>query len=70
LMTVVGQDEQASAVTLTAEPDSVATYKIFVRVPREALLAGSSDFHFILSERVDGGGEVARYDAAFIGPDR
>ena len=69
VMAVVGQDGEARAVTLTAEPDSVATYKIFVRAPREALSAESSDFHFVLTERVEGG-ETARYDAVFIGPDR
>ena len=68
-MQVIGQDSDArDRVTLGAKPDSVATYRIYVTLPREELAGESTPLAFILRDELRG--EVAVYDAAFRGPAR
>ncbi len=68
-MQVVGQDGGArDRVTLSARPNSVATYRVYVTLPRDELAGESTPLAFILRDELRG--EVAVYDAAFRGPGR
>jgi cytochrome c oxidase accessory protein FixG len=58
----------ATHVTLTAKPDSVATYRVFVTAPRGALAADSINLTFTL--RAETGRDRVRYNSVFIGPGR
>ncbi|MHA7060996.1 cytochrome c oxidase accessory protein CcoG [Azospirillum argentinense] len=60
-----GQDEQAGTRQLTADPDMVATYRIFVTAPRTGLQGASQPLTFRLTSA---DGEVATYDSVFMGP--
>ncbi|MGP1394697.1 MAG: cytochrome c oxidase accessory protein CcoG [Inquilinaceae bacterium] len=53
---------------LTAEPDSVATYQVFVTMPAEALSDGTRAFDFVLTDTETG--ETARHESIFRGPAR
>ncbi len=66
--TVVGQrGAPSTSQYVTAHPDQVTTYRIFVRAPRESLAGESTEFTFRLIEI--GGGET-RHEAVFRGPAR
>jgi len=66
----VGREGRGAALHLTAEADTVTTYRVFVAVPPEALSAdGVRDFVFELDE-IGGSRETARYDASLRGPER
>ncbi len=58
-------DEQAASRHLTAEPDTVATYRIFVTAPRAPLQGASQPLTFHLASA---DGETARYESVFMGP--
>ena len=60
-----GQEEQAGTQSLTAGPDMVATYRIFVTVPRGGLQGATQPLTFRLTSA---DGEVATYDSVFMGP--
>jgi cytochrome c oxidase accessory protein FixG len=51
---------------LHAEPDTVATFRIFLTAPRSSLNAASLPVHLHLQEA--GSGDSDQYDAVFIGP--
>ena len=53
---------------LAVAPDSIATYRIFVQMPRAAVTSESIDVGFVV--RADGDGEIARYRSVFRGPGR
>jgi cytochrome c oxidase accessory protein FixG len=66
-MTVVGQNGEAqAAVILTAKPDQVAEYKVYVRVPPGALKGERTDISFLLTDSKTGA--VARRESFFHGP--
>ncbi len=66
-LTVVGQEgEGAGSAVLEAEPDSVASYRVFLRLPREAVEAELLSFTFTLTDADSG--EVARNETVFRGP--
>jgi cytochrome c oxidase accessory protein FixG len=67
-LSVVGQENTAGSVHLSAAPDAVATYRVYVQAPRGDLTAVSMPVSFILTD--SGGGEKADYQSVFIGPER
>ncbi|WP_051341335.1 cytochrome c oxidase accessory protein CcoG [Azospirillum halopraeferens] len=66
-LAVAGEDQtdEAAAVHLTAAPDTVATYRIFVTVPRGALHDTSRPLNFTLTAA---SGEAVTYETVFMGP--
>ena len=69
-MKVVGHDAVGKELTLTAPPDAVKAYRIFVRAPKSGLQGESTPFKFHLREIEDEGGarEKVTYQAVFRGP--
>ena len=64
---VVGQEAApAPDLTLTAAPDRVSHFRIFVRAPRAGLAADSMPLTLVLRDRDTG--ETASYESVFIGP--
>jgi polyferredoxin len=68
-----GDDGTAGMVaTLRAGPDSVATYRVYVTLPRTALSSETTPVSFVLTERQDGGdgegGERVVKETVFRGP--
>ncbi len=52
----------------TVAPDKLASYRIFLKVDREALENEATDIEFVLTDSVSG--TEATYDSVFRGPDR
>jgi polyferredoxin len=68
-ITVPGwQDSPAGAVMLPSKADEVATYQVFVQLPREALSGDLVEFQFVLTDTARG--EAERHDTVFRGPER
>ncbi|MTJ82679.1 MAG: cytochrome c oxidase accessory protein CcoG [Telmatospirillum sp.] len=69
-MTVIGVNEQQEAQTidLTADPDSVGTYKMFVTAPRSSLKGKKADLSLVLTNLDTG--RVIRHQNLFAGPDQ
>ncbi len=68
-LNVVGLGEtDADTVLLSADPDSVATYQVFVRVPRAEVKGASAPATFTLSD--PSRGERVVYETVFRGPER
>jgi len=70
-VSVVGNPAVGDAqhpLTLTAEPDTVATYRLYLTAPRAALAGESTPLDFEIEEHVTR--EVARHGSIFIGPAR
>jgi cytochrome c oxidase accessory protein FixG len=68
-MTVIGIAEKpVESVTLHVGPDTVGTFRIFLRVPRASVDKKSTDFEFKLKALETG--EEKEYDAVFLGPER
>ncbi|MFI4986896.1 MAG: cytochrome c oxidase accessory protein CcoG [Alphaproteobacteria bacterium] len=70
-MSVVGNPATGDAqqpLRLTAEPDTVATYRLYLTAPRAALAGESTPLTFEIEEHVSR--EVVRHDSIFIGPER
>jgi len=66
---VVGLGDTAhDTVLLIAEPDSVATYRIFVRAARRQVIDESMPVTFTLSD--PSRGESVMYESVFRGPTR
>ncbi len=65
-MSVVGKGDVGDRVVLSAGPDSVASYKVYVEAPREAVTAESMDVTFTLVDRARN--ETATRDTVFRGP--
>ncbi len=59
------QEEQAAQQHLTAAPDMVATYRIFVTAPRSSLQGTSQPLTFRLTSA---NGETASHESVFMGP--
>ena len=68
-VSVLGQEEaDAAPVKLEANPDTVASYRVFVTAPRAAVGEGSMDVTFELTETVSG--ETAKHESIFRGPEK
>jgi cytochrome c oxidase accessory protein FixG len=68
-MTVIGRDADGpDAATLPVKPDSVGSFRVFVRVPRETLRGKSMPLTFVLAETATG--KVYTHEARFHGPGR
>lgn len=66
-MAVVGREDKVDGtVVLPAAPDSVATYQVYLRAPREAVPDETMPVTFELKE--SGGGEAVRHETVFRGP--
>ncbi|EKE78711.1 cytochrome c oxidase accessory protein CcoG [Oceanibaculum indicum] len=66
-LSLVGHEEEAGqAATLTVKPDSVGSYRIHVRMPREALQGASTPVSFLLRDATTG--ESYSIDTVFLGP--
>ena len=68
-LTVVGQEGEGEGIgsaILEAEPDSVASYRLYLRLPREAVEKELLSFTFTLTD--PDSGEVARKETVFRGP--
>ncbi|HYD67215.1 cytochrome c oxidase accessory protein CcoG [Azospirillum sp.] len=61
-----GEHEQAGGMHIKAAPDSVATYRVYVKAPRASVTAASTPLTFTLSET--GGREKDSYTSVFLGP--
>ena len=65
-LSVIGEDDpMAKRASLTAEPDSVATYKVYVAVPGQAVDAQIQEFAFLLQNAE---GDTVRHETVFRGP--
>ena len=68
-LAVLGQEGQASEkIVLTAKPDAVTTYRIYVTVPAAALESDSATLSLVLEDPASGAGGT--YDTVFRGPKR
>ncbi len=67
-MIVVGQESSASqnVARLTARPDSVATYRVFMAMPANLVQGATQNFVFVLTELETS--EMVRRDTVFRGP--
>ena len=67
-LSVVGVgDPKAAQAQLTADPDSVATYKVYVERPGEAVERTTRDFQFLLT---DSQGNTVVQETLFRGPEK
>ena len=65
-LSVLGQDGHGDGVRLRAPPDGVATYHVFVQLPRAAVTREQSDLTFELQDA--DGGPVGTFATIFRGP--
>jgi len=66
-LSVIGVAEAAGAtVALAVKPDSVGSYRVYVRAPRAAVTAASSPLAFVVTDEASG--ETDLYDTVFRGP--
>jgi cytochrome c oxidase accessory protein FixG len=67
-LSVVGQEAAASSTAaLTAKPDTVTSYRVYVSAPPAALSAGSQALTMALTDRQ--GGATVRHETVFRGPE-
>ncbi|MBP2298641.1 cytochrome c oxidase accessory protein CcoG [Azospirillum picis] len=65
----VAGDEQAGrggSLLLTADPDTVATYRVFVKVPAASVTSGSTDIAVVARDAASG--ETGRHASVFMAP--
>ncbi|PWC56948.1 cytochrome c oxidase accessory protein CcoG [Azospirillum sp. TSO22-1] len=55
-----------NTLTITAGPDSVATYRVFVKLPQDKAKSGSTDVTLMVTET--GTGEVGTHKSVFMAP--
>jgi polyferredoxin len=67
-LAVVGQENRLERIDLSARPDTVATYRIYVRAPAGGLKATSTPVTFTLTDKADA--STDNYQSVFIGPDK
>jgi len=60
------EEQKGAALMLSAEPDSVATYRVFVRVPAGSVKAGSTDVLVLAEDTATG--EVGKHQSVFMAP--
>lgn len=63
---VLGTEAEETEVMISARPDQVESYRIFVHAPLRALEGGSNDLNFVLMNSV--GESIDRAGTAFVGP--
>ncbi len=63
-----GDASDSDHVVLSAKPDSVATYRIFVTATRADVTGESTGLTFAL--RAESGSDSVRYNSVFFGPGR
>jgi cytochrome c oxidase accessory protein FixG len=64
---VVGRESgDASSVLLPVAPDTVATFKVYIKAPPDALAGRSTDFDVVLTDEATG--ETFERSSAFFGP--
>jgi cytochrome c oxidase accessory protein FixG len=68
LLSALGQEGHADAITLLAPPDGVSTHHVFVQLPRKDVTKEVSDITFELTDTV--GGSIQTFDTVFRGPKR
>ena len=68
VMEVLGKPAGGRQIALEAAPDSVATYAVQVRAPRDQVVEQSQPVSFTLSD--PGRDETVVYESVFRGPDR
>lgn len=61
-----GEGDASHPLSLTAQPDGVETYRLYVTAPRSAMTGESTALTFEIEEHVTR--EVARHSSVFIGP--
>ncbi len=66
-MQLAGHDSAAGPVKLTVKPDTVGTFRVFLRAPRASLKTESLPITFALKETATG--ETARHSSVFVGPE-
>jgi polyferredoxin len=64
---VAGQEEQLGPARIEVRPDSIATFRVTVKIPGDKLKAASTAIAFSLEEGADG--EKAVYDSVFLAPE-
>jgi polyferredoxin len=64
-LSVVGEDTGGAQATLTAEPDSVATYKLYVTAPDSAVQGARTAMTFTLTDQA---GRSVTHETFFRGP--
>jgi cytochrome c oxidase accessory protein FixG len=62
----VAADPAGKSLSLSADPDSVATYRLFIRIPAADVKSGSSDVTIRATEKESG--EVGSHASVFIAP--
>jgi cytochrome c oxidase accessory protein FixG len=67
-LSVVGADPGDGPIRFHARRDTVETYRLFVRAPRQSLADATSPVRLLLRDVADG--ETAAYDSVFVGPGR
>jgi hypothetical protein len=67
-LAVVGQEDRVGQIDLAARPDTVATYRIYVRVPAGELAATSTPVTFTLTDKSSS--DKVEYHSVFIGPNK
>lgn len=68
VLSVAGGEGEAAAgsVLVQADPDSVATHRVLVRVPKEALRQPSTPTAFVVTRQPDG--LTVQHETVFLGP--
>ena len=64
-MSVAGQESGGDSATLTAEPDAVATYKVYITAPQSAVAAERKDLTLMLEDQK---GARVTHETVFRGP--
>ena len=68
ILSVLGQDGRGEAVKLVAPPDGVATYHVFLQLPRAAVTSELSDLTFVLEDTDTE--QATEFRSVFRGPKR
>ncbi|MGQ9365852.1 cytochrome c oxidase accessory protein CcoG [Azospirillum sp. A39] len=66
ILGAAGEDATDTGVVIEADPDSVATYRVYVTVPKGAVTAASTPVTFTLTETTRG--DANSHDSVFLGP--
>jgi cytochrome c oxidase accessory protein FixG len=67
-LSVIGQEQAAETVSLSAPPDGVGSHRVYLRLPRDAVTGESMGLTLVLTDTATG--EASRHDAVFRGPRR
>jgi cytochrome c oxidase accessory protein FixG len=67
-LSILGGSSGSQAAVLSAEPDKVETFRVFVSAPRQSLAGESTDINFVLEEDAVDDGEDVTQHTVFLGP--